>query len=73
MPTAMYDTHCIIAGDAQIGEGTRIGHFVLIRDHTVIGKGCMVGSYVDIEGDVSYLTAASSSRMKCSAARASSR
>ena len=52
MPTAMYDTHCIIAGDAQIGEGTRIGHFVLIRDHTVIGKGCMVGSYVDIEGDV---------------------
>jgi UDP-2-acetamido-3-amino-2,3-dideoxy-glucuronate N-acetyltransferase len=52
MTTAMYGTHNIIAEDAQIGDGTRIGNFVFIRDHTIIGQGCVVGSYVDIEGDV---------------------
>lgn len=44
--------HCVIAQDALIGEGTRIGSFVLVRDHTIIGQNCMVGSYVDIEGEV---------------------
>jgi acetyltransferase-like isoleucine patch superfamily enzyme len=49
---AILQMHCIIADDARIGEGTRIGNFVLIRDSTVIGRDCMIGSYVDIEGDV---------------------
>jgi acetyltransferase-like isoleucine patch superfamily enzyme len=48
----MYGNHSIIADDARIGEGTRIGNFVLLRDRTVIGRNCVVGSYVDIEGDV---------------------
>jgi acetyltransferase-like isoleucine patch superfamily enzyme len=47
-----YRQHCVIAEDAEIGEGTRIGNFVLIRDATIIGRGCSIGSYVDIEGDV---------------------
>jgi acetyltransferase-like isoleucine patch superfamily enzyme len=51
MPAILH-MHCIIADDARIGEGTRIGNFVLIRDSTVIGRDCMIGSYVDIEGDV---------------------
>jgi UDP-2-acetamido-3-amino-2,3-dideoxy-glucuronate N-acetyltransferase len=46
----MYRQHCVIADDAQIGEGTRIGNFVLIRDDVVIGRECVIGSYVDIEG-----------------------
>ena len=49
---AIYGRNCIISEDAKIGESTRIGNFVFVRDNTVIGKGCMVGSYVDIEGDV---------------------
>jgi len=49
---AIYGQNCVIAADAKIGEGTRVGNFVLIRDNTVIGKDCTVGSYVDIEGDV---------------------
>jgi UDP-2-acetamido-3-amino-2,3-dideoxy-glucuronate N-acetyltransferase len=53
MTTAMYGLHSIMAEDARIGEGTRIGNFVLIRDQTVIGRGCVIGSYVDIEGEVS--------------------
>ncbi len=44
--------NCVIADDARIGEGTRIGNFVLIRDHTVVGRSCVIGSYVDIEGNV---------------------
>lgn len=52
MTTAMYGIHNVVAADARIGAGTRIGNFVFIRDHTVIGQGCVVGSYVDIEGDV---------------------
>jgi acetyltransferase-like isoleucine patch superfamily enzyme len=48
----LYQRNCIIAEDAQIGEGTKIGNFVLIRDNTVIGRTCVIGSYVDIEGDV---------------------
>lgn len=50
--SAIHGQHCLISGDASVGEGTRIGNFVLIRDKTVIGKYCVVGSYLDIEGDV---------------------
>jgi UDP-2-acetamido-3-amino-2,3-dideoxy-glucuronate N-acetyltransferase len=38
--------------DVTIGDGTRIGNFVLIRSNTLIGEQCTIGSYVDIEGDV---------------------
>jgi UDP-2-acetamido-3-amino-2,3-dideoxy-glucuronate N-acetyltransferase len=38
--------------DVTIGEGTRVGNFVMIRSETMIGAGCTIGSYVDIEGDV---------------------
>jgi UDP-2-acetamido-3-amino-2,3-dideoxy-glucuronate N-acetyltransferase len=50
--SSLQGQHCVIADDAEIGEGTRIGNFVLIRDRTVIGRGCVIGSYLDIEGDV---------------------
>jgi acetyltransferase-like isoleucine patch superfamily enzyme len=38
--------------DVTIGDGTRLGNFVMIRSNTAIGTGCTIGSYVDIEGDV---------------------
>jgi UDP-2-acetamido-3-amino-2,3-dideoxy-glucuronate N-acetyltransferase len=47
-----YKHFCVIAPDVEIGPGTRIGNFVLIRDSTRIGRDCLIGSYVDIEGDV---------------------
>ena len=50
--SAIHGQHCLISDDALVGEGTRIGNFVLIRDKTVIGKYCVVGSYLDIEGEV---------------------
>ncbi|MDI1263309.1 MAG: acyltransferase, partial [bacterium] len=50
--SSMQGQHCVIADDVEIGKGTRIGNFVLIRDETIIGTNCVVGSYVDIEGDV---------------------
>jgi UDP-2-acetamido-3-amino-2,3-dideoxy-glucuronate N-acetyltransferase len=45
--------YCVIFPDVAIGEGTRLGNFVLIRSQTQIGRGCTIGSYVDIEGEVS--------------------
>jgi UDP-2-acetamido-3-amino-2,3-dideoxy-glucuronate N-acetyltransferase len=50
--TSIYGRHNLIAEDARIGEGTRVGNFIFIRENTIIGKNCVVGSYVDIEGDV---------------------
>jgi len=44
--------HVVIFPDVTIGEGTRIGNFVMIRSNTQIGEECTIGSYVDIEGDV---------------------
>ena len=44
--------HCVIFPDVKIGEGTRLGNFVLIRAQTCIGADCIIGSYVDIEGEV---------------------
>lgn len=38
--------------DVTIGDGTRLGNFVMIRSNTRIGMECTIGSYVDIEGDV---------------------
>jgi UDP-2-acetamido-3-amino-2,3-dideoxy-glucuronate N-acetyltransferase len=49
---ATYGRYCIISETARIGELTRIGNFVFIRDNTSIGRHCVIGSYVDIEGDV---------------------
>jgi UDP-2-acetamido-3-amino-2,3-dideoxy-glucuronate N-acetyltransferase len=44
---------CVIFPGVAIGEGTRLGNFILIRSDTRIGKNCTIGSYVDIEGVVS--------------------
>ena len=42
----------VVFPDVSLGEGTRLGNFVMIRSNTVIGVDCTIGSYVDIEGDV---------------------
>ncbi len=43
--------YCVVFPDVTVGEDTRLGNFVLIRSNTQTGQGCIVGSYVDIEGD----------------------
>ncbi len=48
----MQGQHVVIFPGVTLGEGTRLGNFVLIRGDTRIGVGCTIGSYVDIEGDV---------------------
>ena len=44
--------YCVIFPNVQIGDGTRLGNYVLIRSETSIGQQCTIGSNVDIEGDV---------------------
>lgn len=43
---------CVISDDAVIGNSTRVGNFVYVREKTHIGTECVIGSFVDIEGDV---------------------
>ena len=50
--TTVQGQYNAIFPDVAIGEGTRVGNFVMIRSHTLIGNDCTIGSYVDIEGDV---------------------
>jgi acetyltransferase-like isoleucine patch superfamily enzyme len=38
--------------EVEIGEGTKTGHFVLIREKTKIGKNCVIGTGTIIDGDV---------------------
>jgi acetyltransferase-like isoleucine patch superfamily enzyme len=44
--------YCVVFPEVAIGDGTRLGNFVLIRGATRIGHDCVIGSYVDIEGEV---------------------
>jgi UDP-2-acetamido-3-amino-2,3-dideoxy-glucuronate N-acetyltransferase len=43
--------NCVIFEEVSIGETTRLGNFVMIRNNTQIGEHCTIGSYVDIEGE----------------------
>ena len=43
--------HCVVLPGVSIGDGTRLGNFVLIRSGATIGQECVIGSNVDIEGD----------------------
>jgi len=43
---------CKIFDGVTIGDNTRVGNFVFIRPNTEIGSSCVIGSYVDIEGEV---------------------
>ena len=52
LETQLHGQFNVIFPDVAIGNGTRVGNFVMIRSNTVIGASCTIGSYVDIEGDV---------------------
>lgn len=52
MTAATQGQYCVIFPEVHVGDGSRIGNFVMIRSSTVIGEGCTIGSYVDIEGEV---------------------
>jgi UDP-3-O-[3-hydroxymyristoyl] glucosamine N-acyltransferase len=40
--------YCVIFPSVEIGTGTRLGNFVLIRSNARIGMHCTIGSNVDI-------------------------
>lgn len=45
-------SHSIIYAGSDFGEGFSTGHRVTIRENTVLGKNCRVGTLCDIQGDV---------------------
>ena len=44
-------SHSVVYDDVEIGDGTKTGHFVLIREKTRIGKNCTVGTGTIIDGE----------------------
>lgn len=52
VPAELHGLFGVVFPNVTIGEGTRLGNFVMIRANSVIGVDCTIGSYVDIEGDV---------------------
>lgn len=50
--SGMRGEHCVVCTRVELGDGTRMGNFVLIRSDTRVGCDCVLGSNVDIEGNV---------------------
>ena len=43
-------SHNIIYADSQFGDNLSTGHFVSIREKTIVGNSCSIGTKVDIQG-----------------------
>ena len=56
-------SHCIIYAGCTIGNGFSTGHRVTIRESTVIGQNCSIGTLSDIQG---YVTIGSYCRLHSS-------
>lgn len=52
-PGSMIRSHTIIYANCRIGECFNSGHRVTIRENSVIGEHCSIGTLSDLEGDVS--------------------
>lgn len=51
-PHSLVRSHSIIYAGCTIGEGFSTGHHVTIRESTVIGRNCQIGTLSDIQGRV---------------------
>jgi acetyltransferase-like isoleucine patch superfamily enzyme len=51
---AMIRSHCIIYAGSSFGMEFSTGHRATIRENTIFGDGCRVGTLCDIQGDASF-------------------
>jgi acetyltransferase-like isoleucine patch superfamily enzyme len=51
---ALIRSHCIVYCDTRLGKGFSTGHRVTIREKSVFGEHCRVGTLCDIQGDVTF-------------------
>lgn len=52
-PNSVIRSHAIIYEDVEIGEGFQSGHRITIREKSILGINCSVGTLSDIQGSVS--------------------
>ncbi|MFT4524954.1 MAG: acetyltransferase-like isoleucine patch superfamily enzyme [Bacteroidia bacterium] len=45
-------SHTVIYSGVSIGSSSSTGHHVCIREKSIIGKGCSIGSYSDLQGNL---------------------
>lgn len=50
-PNSLIRSHCIFYAGSSFGENLETGHRATMREHTVVGKNCSIGSYCDIQGE----------------------
>jgi acetyltransferase-like isoleucine patch superfamily enzyme len=51
-PDSLVRSHSIIYAGCRIGAGFSTGHRVTIRENSIIGESCSIGTLSDIQGDV---------------------
>ena len=52
-PNSVIRSHSIIYEDVEIGDGFQSGHRITVREKSVLGINCSVGTLSDIQGSVS--------------------
>ena len=52
-PNSVIRSHSIIYEDVEIGDGFQSGHRITIREKSILGINCSVGTLSDIQGSVS--------------------
>ena len=50
-PNSLIRSHCIFYAGSSFGENLQTGHRATMREHTVVGNNCSIGSYCDIQGE----------------------
>lgn len=51
-PNSLVRSHTIVYAGCKIGAGFSTGHRVTIRENSIIGESCSIGTLSDIQGDV---------------------
>ncbi len=47
-------SHSVLYAGSDIGEQLRTGHHVVIREKSVVGRECQIGSYTELQGDLTF-------------------
>jgi len=51
-PNALIRSHSVLYAGVSIGEGFSTGHHVVIREKSLLGRNCQIGSYSELQGDL---------------------
>jgi len=53
-PGALIRSHSVVYEGTTIGERLVTGHHVVIREKSLVGRNCQIGSYTELQGDLVF-------------------